>query len=632
LFFENRTSHLHKEEHVIGKKIRALIAQMECVPGNVAENLNRMLDAVITAGRNRVDIVVFPEFATTGYMLGDRWENDDLIREAQEANDRLRRASKGMTLIFGSVVADWEKIGQDGRVRKYNAAMIAQNGEWVSNTRLKGWVPKSNLPKYRIFDDARHFYPAGLLADEMGIPLSELLHPFNVFINDERLSIALAICEDLWEDEYNDKPSKIYGAQGADLIVDISCSPWTYGKWHAREGMLARRVADSGIPILYVNAVGLENNTKNLIWFDGDSSLIGADGKFRWRGQQHKEQLHMLDFDDLGDPLPERDYLGIAEIHDALVAAHRAFYRTPKVVVGLSGGIDSAVAAALLTEALGPGKVLAINMPSKFNSATTQDLAEACARNLGIEYRVAPIQGVHEAHLELLRGLGYANPKGLTRENDQARIRSACVLAAVAQEENGLFTCNGNKTEMALNYFTMYGDGAGAAAFLADLWKGQIYELARFINERARRELIPQGIIDVVPSAELSVDQNVDEGKGDPIFYPYHDKLLRAFTEQRLDPATILEYAVSGTLEERIGCEPGTIARYFKTRTGFVENLEWAWRQYNVEFKRGQTPPVFLASRRAFGFDRRDTIAAGYLTRRYQEYKQVFLSRDLVAL
>ncbi len=623
---------------MLGAPVRIVVAQVGAVPGNVGKSLEVMLETIVTARKNGARIVIFPELITSGYVLGDRWENDEFIRELQDANEAIRHMSAGLTVIWGSIKSDPSKIGEDGRVRKYNAAFIAQNGEWVSNGVLTGYVPKTNLPKYRIFDDARHFFPAGKLAEELGLPLKEFLRPFPLTIDGKTYRVAVGVCEDFWEDEYNEKPAQIYREHGVDLVVDISCSPWTHDKWHARERMLKARVKDLGVPILYVNAVGLENNTKNLIWFDGDSSLIDSAGRFRWRGVQHREQIHILDLDDLGEPLPERTSDGIAEIHDAVVAGIRSFFRPFKrVVIGLSGGIDSAVAAALYAEALGSHRILAVNMPTEFNSATTKGLAEQCADNLGIDYVVSSIQEAYEEELAALALLGM-QPSGLDRENIQAVVRGLR-LNAIAKAQGsmlggaGAFTCNGNKTELALNYFTLYGDGAGAAAFLADLWKGQIYELARYINERAGTDVIPQGIIDIVPSAELSKDQAVDEGKGDPIFFPYHDRLLRAFTELRWDPARVLELISDDTwlLEQKLGCERGTIDRYFPSRASFVENLEWAWRQYSAEFKRGQTPPVFLTSRRAFGFDRRDTIAAEYLTKRYYKLKRAYLQTELAA-
>ncbi len=606
------------------------VAQTRPLPGNVRANLSAMLKYIDEAKRLGAKLIVFPELATSAYLLGDRWEHDSFIDEIQSANETLRKASAGITVIWGSIKDDRSKMGEDGRRRKYNAAFIASNGAWAYNGALVGWIPKTNLPKYRMFDDARHFYPAGSLAREMNVSLRDLLHPFSVNIDGNDIRLALAVCEDLWEDEYNEKPSQIYAAQGTDLLVDISHSPWTNQKWHARDTMLRKRSRDAGAPILYVNAVGLQNNTKNLIWFDGNSTLIGRGGQFAWHAPSNKEGLFLCDLRNAEVPEDARTHVrrqtGIAEIHDALVCATRDFLKLfPRVVLGLSGGIDSAVAAAILVEALGPGKVLAVNMPTEHNSMTTRELAQGCAKHLGIEYVVSSIQDAYSAEINALVAAG-EQPTQLVRENVQARIRGHR-LAGIAACEGGVFTCNGNKTEVALNYFTLYGDGAGATSFLADLWKGQIYELARYINARAEKELIPYGIIDIVPSAELSAEQNVDEGKGDPIFYPYHDQLLRMFIEQRWDATMVLRSMVAGTLEKDLGCTPGTIRKYFPTTEGFLQNLEWAWRQYNIEYKRHQLPPVLITSRRAFGFDRRDTIADGYFTEDYFRMKEQLLGR-----
>jgi len=581
-------------------------------------------------------LVVLPELCTCDYMLGDRWEVEAFLRDIEVANEEIRKATIGIIAIWGSVRVDWDRVGEDERVRKYNAAMIACNGEWVKTAHLFGWIPKTNLPKYGIFDDARHFYPASSLAAELGIPLEELLQPFQVRINGKIIRLALTICEDLWEDGYSTKVSKIYRDQDVDLIIDISQSPWTTHKLQAREKMLRKRTLDSDCPILYVNVVGLQNNAKNLVWFDGTSCLMGADGVVKWRAPRHKAGLFSpSDFSLIGhgnhSPSFVNGYQSIIEdSHTATIEAMRDFYRDySRIVIGLSGGIDSAISLAMHVEALGASRVVAINMPTQFNSQTTRSLAALCAENFRVEYKIVPIQQLYEAELKLYAESGDPNPSSFDRENFQARLRGHVLAAQAAMQATKLggrtgFTCNGNKTEVALNYFTLYGDGAGCSAFFADYWKGEMYALARLINGRAGRDIVPQGIIDIVPSAELSSAQNVDEGKGDPIFYPYHDRLLAMWLEGRMDPTAIMRWTLAGTLERELGCADGIVAKYFRTRAAFVKNLEWAWRQYSYEGKRHMLPPGLIRTR-AFGFDRRETIADAYFTREYKTLRDEYL-------
>ena len=295
-----------------------------------------------------------------------------------------------------------------------------------------------------------------------------------------------------------------------------------------------------------------------------------------------------------------------------------------------TGGVDSALMLALLREVLPADKILAINMPTNFNSKTTQDLARECAHTLGVEYIIVPIQTLYEEQLAVLSRVSSLPITTLTKENIQARIRGH-QLATFAAHYSGVFTNNGNKTEVALNYFTLYGDAAGCSAFLSDLWKGQIYELSRYINAKNSRECVPGGILTIVPSAELSENQNVDEGKGDPIYYEYHDKLLRAFSESRIGITDILQKYSEGTLEKDLGCPTGTLQKYFASPLLFMSNLEWAWNAYNTEYKRVQLPPVFLTSRRAFGFDRRDTIAPAFISQKYELLKKKIIDNSKLA-
>ena len=609
------------------KNLKITIAQMDVFPNDINKNLNKII-SVMNDVRGKTDIVVFPEMCVSGYLLGDRFEYVDFINEIESANEIIKNNSKDLVVIWGSLVSDKTKIGEDGRLRKYNSVLIAQNNNWLSNGVLDGFLPKNNLPKYRIFDDSRHFYPAYKLAKEMNLSEEDFFRSFLLKINNYEYKLALTVCEDMWEDEYNIKLSQIYQNQSIDLLVDISSSPWTLGKWHARENMLQKRVKDLSAPVLYVNNIGLQNNAKNLVYFDGCSVLVSRNGSFLYRAEANKESFETISFFDLvnkNENIISSRKEQIDELYDSVTESMKRFYQPfNKVIVGLSGGIDSALSLALLAQIFPKEKLLAVNMPSKFNSETTKSLAKKMSDNLGIDYKVVPIQEILETEISNLENAEISNLNTLTKENMQARIRGN-ILSTISQYYSGVFTNNGNKTEVSLNYFTLYGDAAGAASFLGDLWKGQVYDLAKYINKKNNVEIIPSGILDIVPSAELSENQNVDEGKGDPIFYEYHDKLLLAFVEKRWGITDIFKKYTNGTLEEEIGCAKGVLKKYFKDDESFINNLEWAWMALNSEFKRVQLPPVFLTSRRAFGFDRRDTIVPTFLSKEYLELKKNML-------
>ena len=297
-----------------------------------------------------------------------------------------------------------------------------------------------------------------------------------------------------------------------------------------------------------------------------------------------------------------------------------------KVVIGVSGGIDSAVAAALYTKVLGAENVYLVNMPSVFNSATTKNLSEQLAKNLGCKYCVVPIQESVDWTVKQLESVGF-NVSNFVRENIQARDRSARILAAIAASVGGVFTCNANKAESTVGYATLYGDEAGFLSALADLWKYQVYNLARYMNEKIYGfEAIPQGIIDIVPSAELSTAQNVDEGKGDPLKYPYHDYLLRAFAEKNLTPEDILQSYSRGELEKNIGCEAGLVEKYFPTAQEFISDLERWWRQFKGMgvAKRIQSPPILAVTDKPYGA-RQESQNGVYFTQKYRELKAQLL-------
>lgn len=404
-------------------------------------------------------------------------------------------------------------------------------------------------------------------------------------------------------------------------------------------------IKSEGDPLIYVNAVGIQNQGKTFFVFNGESKIYSPLGELVLTLPSFEESFQIFELE-LGDEFKCRRIGGDSKIPNQKNPSkdprakifNTLFYGTKKfleqigvnrVVVGVSGGIDSAVAAALYSQILGTENVLLINMPSKFNSMTTKNLAHELAENLGCHYEVIPIQTSVDLTIEQLVKIPNLKATELVKENIQARDRGSRILAAAAAAFDGVFTCNANKTELTIGYATLYGDCAGFFAATADLWKFQVYDLARYMNEEIfHREVIPQKIIDLTPSAELSDAQNVDEGKGDPLHYPYHDYLFRAFVESQKTPSDILRYYSEGRLESKIGCEAGIVQKFFPTAKSFIEDLERWWNRFRglAVAKRLQAPPLLAICDRPFGFDESQTEI--YYTREYRRLKSKLLGEN----
>jgi len=542
------------------------LAQINPTVGDLEGNREKILRDARRARERGADLVVFPELCVTGYPPEDLLENPFFRTATQRTVEHIaQHVPSDLGIIIGAPVPNPDAHGKP----LHNAALLFEDGE------LQDRVCKTLLPTYDIFDEHRHFEPA----DSRGI------------VKWRGVRLGLHVCEDMWNvhhpEGYNNghryecDPVAELGAQDPDLFINISASPFSIGKHAVRDDLVEHICRRHERPFLLCNQVGA--NTE--IVYDGDSRVHAADGTQVECAASFEEDLIFWDTE-----TPTRacttDRDPIADLHDALVLGIRDYYEKTgifdKALMGLSGGIDSAVTCALATAALGPENVVGVTMPSQISSEGSVTDSERLAANLGIEFTEISIEPAVDAFDEMLADAFAGTEPGVAEENIQSRARGV-TLMALSNKFDHLLLSTGNKSELAVGYVTLYGDTNGGVAVLSDVLKTRVYELARHINERAGEEVIPQNTIDKPPSAELR------EGQKDTDTLPPYDVLdaiLERYIEQKKELGTIV------------------------SETGLDEDLvRGVLRQVDQnEYKRRQAPPGLRVTEKAFGIGRRIPI------------------------
>lgn len=625
-------------------QLKLALCQMNVVPGRPDINRATITKEIESAAKRNCDLIIFPELCIPGYFIGDLFEDDAFIKDVLRVNEQIRVATQiGITAIFGSITTTKNRHGEDGRLIKFNTALIAQNGEW------KGSAIKTLQPNYRIFNDDRHFYSTRKIFEEQlqndaaqTFEIADLFQPLKINTRIGEIKLGLILCEDMWHQDYHFNPTQYLVEHGAELIINISASPWSWQKNRKRHQiikeiqLLQSKLNKSelnkitSVPFVYVNNTGIQNTGKNIIIFDGSSTIYDDAGEIIFAVDAYQSGSHDCIFQDKNSSLPAKKSDDTKELYLAINTALKGFFNTlpssrRKVVIGLSGGIDSALSAALLVDVLGKDNVIGINMPSQFNSAETQSLAKSLAENLGIKYEVRAINDIVEAIAKTTSS--NANTPGY--ENIQARVRME-ILAARAQDLNAVFSSNWNKVEAAFGYGTLYGDMAGFVAAIGDLVKREVYQLADYLNREVyQREVVPQGCFTIAPTAELKNNQKDPFDYGNLERRGYHDEMVRAFTEFRRNPEWFLENYAQNRLESEMRLNNGRLKEIFPSIDLFIKDLEKHWQLFHGSyFKRIQSAPVPMVSKRAFGTDLRESILAPHLTARYQELKRLLMANS----
>ncbi len=546
----------------MSKRLRVSIAQINLLVGDIAGNVQRILEAINTArDEQKADAILFPELTLTGYPPVDLLLRPDFRKQTAHAMQELVKQVSGIDVVVGYPCEQKEKF--------YNAASLIRDGKIITT------YFKHRLPNYGVFDEKRYFYEGSepCVVDIKGIP------------------IGLTICEDIWFPEPVSKSVKA----GAKLIFNLNASPYHLQKTHEREDVVAQRIHESGVPVVYANLVGGQDE----LVFDGDSFVMDED-RIEARAPAFKECIYPVNFDFDGktvrvikDEQQAQRLSEVESVYNALVLGVRDYINKngfKGVVIGMSGGIDSALTAAIAVDAIGNERVEGVMMPSRYTADMSVEDAEAEAEALGIEHRVISIEPLFKTFSESLKDEFAGLPEDSTEENIQARCRGV-LLMAISNKKHKMVLTTGNKSEMAVGYATLYGDMAGGYGALKDVPKTMVYRLADYRNSMS--PVIPQRVIDRPPSAELRADQK-DEDSLPP--YDVLDAVLEMYVES---DQTVEEIIASGYDKEVV-----------KRITSMTDHNE---------YKRRQAPPGVRITKRAFGSDRCYPITSGYGSESWKE-------------
>ena len=564
------------------KTIRIAGAQKSFPVGAIQKNKQTILDCFEAAEEKEADILIFPELALTGYPPEDLLLRESFVGKNFAVLEELAEFSSSTSGVVGFVDRNLDDNHTDNQKRDIaNAAAIIQNGD------VKGIYHKCFLPNYSVFDEARYFAKGN--------------NPGNVFWYED-VGIGISICEDIW---IEDGPSSQQVENGASLIININASPYDQNKTNLRKELVVNQAKKLSVPIIYLNMVGGQDE----LVFDGGSFVVDGKGEILYQAQQFEEELFYIDLDLEVKEQPKGSILEIRQkaseldhLHSAqLLSKNESLYSAlklglfdyviknnfEKVLVGLSGGIDSALTATIAVDALGPDNVVGVALPSKYNTEESLVDARELAENLDIEFKVIEIEEIVNIFRNTLKESVNDELGPITDENIQSRVRGN-ILMALSNQTGAMVVSTGNKSEMAVGYSTLYGDLAGGFALLKDLYKTEVYNLANFRNSIS--SVIPQNTIDKEPSAELRPDQFDKDSLPE---YELLDEILRMYIEE--DSSS--EKIISKGIDENI----------------VYDVLSKVDRN---EYKRKQVAPGVKLTEKAFGKDRRMPITNTYIRER----------------